>query len=50
MNKNLHLVEDNKSYKVTRIGSRDFAQEIITKSNQNILKDYVYIETRRILA
>ena len=50
MIENLRLVEDKKNYKVTRIGSRNFAEEIIIKSSENILKDYIYVETRRIIA
>ena len=50
MIENLRLVEDKKEYKVTRIGSKNFANEIIIKSNENILKDYLYVETRRIIA
>lgn len=50
MAENLHLIEDKKDYKVTRIKGQDFAREIIIESKQNILKDYIYIESRRIIA
>lgn len=51
MTEALHLLIDkNRDYKLTRLNSKNFAQEIITESQKNILKDYIYVETRRIIA
>lgn len=48
---NLHLVlKTEKNYTITRLGNESFTDEIISKTNENILKDYVYIKTRRIIA
>ncbi len=50
MIQNLQLVDKKNNYKITRIKRNTFAQEIISKSNENILKNYIYIEKRRIIA
>ena len=48
---NLQLITENpKKYTITRIGKKKFSQEIISKTSKNILKNYIYIEAKRIIA
>ncbi len=48
---NLRLViKEENDYKLTRIGVSFFVNEIISKSNENILKNYVYVDSCRIIA
>jgi len=47
----LKLVQqEEKKYKVIKIGSKCFADEIISRSQQNILKNYVYVDACIVIA
>jgi len=51
MGNNLELiVKEEDNYKLTRIGSKTFANEIIIKTEEKVLRDYVYIDSYRVIA
>ena len=51
MNNNIELiVKEDKNYKLTRIGSKTFADEIIIKTEEKVLRDYVYVDSYRVIA
>ena len=48
---NLQLIENaDEIYSVTRLERRNFVEEIISKTTSNVVKDYIYVESRRIIA
>ena len=44
------IVKEDKNYKLTRLGSRTFAEEIIIKTEEKVLRDYVYVDSYRVIA
>lgn len=48
---NLHVIENKDvTYSVTRLERRNFVDEIVSTTNTNVVRDYIYVETRRIIA
>ncbi len=50
MTNKFYVISKKADYTLTRLKTKSFAEEIIVKSNENILKDYLYVEQRRIIA
>ncbi|MCQ2957943.1 MAG: hypothetical protein MJ180_03460 [Candidatus Gastranaerophilales bacterium] len=50
MNNNLEIVKKDMNYSLTRLQPKTFADEIIIKTEEKVLRDYVYIDSIRIIA